>query len=146
MTWPVNGGPQAHGPHASGGSRAVFGSDEIRLLTEIGFLAAAKGDLPRAEAIFGALRQVRPGRLFPVLGIAVAWMNAGRAADAAGLLEKAACADADEQAIRDTWRGLALQLAGQAAQSRHVLQQAVSEHGANATFAHGLLGLERDMS
>jgi len=146
MTWPVNGGMQAYGSLVSAGSREVLAPDEIRLLTEVGFLAAAKGDLPRAEAIFGALRQVRPGRLFPSLGIAVARMNAGRAADAAGLLEKAACADADEQAIRDTWRGLALQLAGQTAQSRHVLQQAVSEHGANATFAHGLLGLDGHMS
>lgn len=124
---------------------APLSSDDIRLLTEVGFLAAAAGDVARAETIFDALGRIRPDRLFPSLGLAVAWMNAGRAADAAGLLEKAVCADSDEQASRDAWRGFALQLAGRSAQSRSVLQKAVDEHGANAGFARGLLGLDRDM-
>jgi len=142
-------------PHGNAGQQdpspglvpgAVLAPDEVRLLTEIGFLAAAAGDVARAETIFGALGRIRPGRLFPVLGLAVAWMNAGRAAEAAGLLEKAVCADSEEQASCDAWRGFALQLAGRSAQSHSVLQKAVEEHGENATFARSLLGLDRDMA
>lgn len=138
-------GPLGLSPGLAPGAGAVLAPDEVRLLTEIGFLAAASGDVPRAETIFGLLARIRPDRLFPSLGLAVAWMNAGRAADAAALLEKAACADDEERAWRDAWRGFALQLAGRSAQSRSVLEKAVQEHGTSATFARSLLGLECNM-
>jgi len=145
MNLPGSIGAQNLSPGPVPGARAVLAPDEVRLLTEVGFLAAAAGDVPRAEAIFGALGRIRPDRLFPSLGLAVAWMNAGRAADAASLLEKVVCADPEEQASCDAWRGFALQLAGRSAQSRSVLQKAVEAHGDHATFARSLLGLDPDM-
>lgn len=145
MNLPGSIGAQYPSPGLVPGASAVLAPDEVRLLTEVGFLAAAAGDVARAENIFGALGRIRPDRLFPSLGLAIAWMNAGRASDAADLLEKAACADSEEQAICAAWRGFALQLAGRSAQSRSVLQKAVEDHGASATFARGLLGLDRDM-
>ncbi|WP_051237486.1 hypothetical protein [Ottowia thiooxydans] len=103
--------------------RALPDSDEIRLLTEIGFLASAKGDVARAEVIFGALLLLRPERAFAHVGLATALMNAHRAGDAASHLATAripAGADAD---MVQAMHGIALQLDGRISQSQRVLRE-----------------------
>lgn len=114
---------------------------DARLLTEVGFLAAATGDVLRAERIFGGLARLRPGRAYPSVGLAVAWMNAGRAADAVVLLEKAQATDPEERATLDAWRGFALQLAGRIGESRRVLDTLAAQEGDAGRLARGLLGL-----
>ena len=134
--------PAAHARHAVSDETAfVLDAEEVRLLTEVGFLASASGDLARAEVIFGALREIRPGRAFPLIGLAVALMNKGRAADAAALLGEARGENDDEQALISAWQGLALQLAGHAAQSKKVLAAVASgKDGDGARLARSLLG------
>lgn len=100
-------------------------SEDIRLLTEVGFLAAARGDLQRAGVIFGALERLRPAAGFPYIGLAVAMLNAGKP-DAAvheldnGLLH-VPLADAPEL---HAFRGLALQKAGRQSESLRAFRQA----------------------
>jgi Flp pilus assembly protein TadD len=131
----------AVGQPPSDGAAGVLLPDDARMLTEVGFLAAASGDVPRAERIFGALARLRPGRAYPSVGLAVAWMNAGRAADAVATLEKAQTTDPEERATLDAWRGFALQLAGRTGESRRVLDTLAAQEGDAGRLARGLLGL-----
>lgn len=104
-------------------STSLPSKDDIRLLTEIGFLASARGDVARAEVIFGALLLSRPDAAFAHVGLATALMNARRPGEAAALLAKAvlpAGADAD---LVQAMQGLALQLDGQTSQSTRVLRE-----------------------
>lgn len=123
----------------------VLDTDEVRLLTEVGFLAAGCGDLARADAIFGALRLLRPDRAFPYIGLATARMNAGRAADAVTVLEAAHITDTAGAQIVRTWYGLALQQAGRNDESRRVLESVVrSGTGDGVELARVLLGLKAE--
>jgi predicted Zn-dependent protease len=131
----------AAGQPPSDGAAGVLSADEARMLTEVGFLAAASGDVPRAERVFNALARLRPGRAYPKVGLAVAWMNAGRAADAVAMLEKAQTTDPEERATLDAWRGFALQLAGRSSESRRVLDTLAAQEGDAGRLARGLLGL-----
>ncbi len=115
----------------------LLSSEEIRLLTEVGFLAAGRGDVMRAERIFGALQRLRPQRAFAPIGLSVAYMNAGRHDEAAGILAHAAAqVEPAEQAELDAFRGLALQLAGRSSESVRALKSAGENH-----LAHTMLGL-----
>jgi tetratricopeptide (TPR) repeat protein len=111
-------------------------SEDVKLLTEVGFLAAAAGDVRRAETIFRALELHRPHAAFPYAGRAVALMHAGQADQAvealdAGLLQ----ADPEGQVDLHALRGLALHLAGRASESRRALH-AAGDH----RLAHAMLG------
>lgn len=119
----------------------VLEADDARFLAEVGMLAAGAGDLKRADAIFGALRLLRPARAYPLVGLAVARLNTGRAADAARLLEDARLDDAEERALVQAWRGLALQLAGRSAESRRLLAETAALPGEGAELARHMLGL-----
>lgn len=123
----------------------MLDAQEARLLAEVGMLAAEAGDVVRADRIFGALRALRPGRAYPYIGLALARLSAGRAAEAVRLLESAAAMDDPaERGVVDAWRGLALQLAGYAAESRRVLNESAAMPGEGATMARRLLGLDDD--
>lgn len=131
-------------PPSQDEAAALLSPDDAKLLTEVGFLAAASGDVLRAERIFGGLARLRPGRAYPCVGLAVAWMNAGRAADAVVLLEKAQATDVEERATLDAWRGFALQLAGRSGESRRVLDTLAESDGEAGRLARGLLGLAQE--
>lgn len=97
-------------------------STDIRLLTEVGFLAAARGDIRNAEVIFRALERIRPAANFPYVGMAAALMNAGRYDEAVRELERGLKAvDPQEHQELQAFRGLALQLAGRVSESRRAL-------------------------
>ena len=117
---------------------------DARMLAEVGMLAAGRGDLKRAETIFGGLRLLRPDRAYPLVGLAVARMNAGHAGDAAQLLEPIRLAEPEEQALVQAWRGFVLQLAGRSAESQRVLSVAAASSGEGAVLARQLLGLPED--
>lgn len=123
----------------------VLDADEARLFTEVGFLAAGRGDVQHADAIFQALRGIRPRRAYPWLGLAVARMNAGRATEAVAVLEQGEACMADappaEAALLAAWRGFALQLAGRSGESTRVLQACAHGDGEGAALARALLGL-----
>lgn len=110
------------------------------MLTEVGFLAAAGGDVQRAEAIFGALERVRPAGAYCYLGRALACLNAGRADDAVAMLERGLPLVApDDQPRLQAFRGLALQLAGRQGASRQALEQAGADPLARAMLGHGTI-------
>lgn len=122
----------------------MLDAQDARLLTEIGMLAAEAGDVARADAVFGALRRVRPDRAYPYIGLVLARLAAGRAGEAVRLLEDAEIADPQERGVLHAWRGLALQLAGRSAESRKVLAEAAAMSGEGARMARRLLGLEEE--
>lgn len=119
-------------------------ADDARMLAEVGMLAAGRGDLARANVIFGGLRLARPDRAYPLVGLAVARMNAGSAGEAAQLLEPVRLDEPQEQALVQAWRGFALQLAGRSAESQRVLADAAASSGEGAVLARQLLGLPED--
>ncbi|WP_249279137.1 tetratricopeptide repeat protein [Bordetella genomosp. 5] len=123
----------------------VLDADEARMLTEMGFLAAGRGDVQRADAIFQALRTIRPARAYPWLGLAVARLNAGRAPEAVTVLEQGEAvlvgAHGDEAVLLAAWRGFALQLAGRNAESLRLLQVCARGTGEAASLAQALLGI-----
>lgn len=124
-------------------------SDEIRLLTEVGFVAAGAAQVGRAEEIFSALAHLRPQRAFPYIGWAVAHLNAGQAQEAVNVLDRAKAAgrlgpDSAELVEIETFRGLALQMASRTAESRRALEWAAAREESSSTgrLARRLLGLE----
>jgi len=122
-------------------SAFVLAADDAKLLTEIGFLAAYRGDVDRTDVIFDALARIRPGRAYPWVGKAVARFHVGRADEAASFLERVQATDEEEAALLQAWFGLALQLSGHAAQARTVLEQLTEGAGPGHVLARSLLGL-----
>ena len=51
---------------------ATLDSDDIHLMTQVGFIAAGRADVHHAERIFGALALARPQHDFPHVGMAAA--------------------------------------------------------------------------
>jgi hypothetical protein len=106
---------------------SLLEAEDIRLLTEVGFLAAARGDLRRAEVIFGALQSHRPGAAFAYVGPAMAMLNRGQSDEAVRELDRGiALAGGESRAELLAFRGLALQLAGRASESLRALRAASS--------------------
>ena len=119
--------------------------DDVNLLTQIGFLAASRGDAKRAEVIFGALLRVRAERAFPHIGLAMTWLNAGRAGDAVAHLRNVSLADKEDNDLVQAFLGLALQLDARASEAQRVLtsvaQTAENTHATEgALLAQRLLG------
>ncbi|MGY6268547.1 tetratricopeptide repeat protein [Achromobacter denitrificans] len=136
--------PAAKAQAVSQETAVVLLADDARLLSEVGFVAAGAGDAARAETIFSALRRLRPGQAYPLIGLAVAWMNSGRAPDAVRLLEGAVLADPADRPLLDAWRGFALQLAGRSQESARLLDAAARGEGEGAHLARALLGLPQE--
>jgi thioredoxin-like negative regulator of GroEL len=118
---------------------ALYDSTDLRALAEIGFLAATTGQTGHAMTIFRGLAGLRPDQLLPALGQATAWIHDGDPGRAAAVLENAPCRNAEEEAIRDAWLGLALQLDQRPASSRRVFERAARSDGAAGELARQLL-------
>ena len=104
-------------------------SDEIKLLTEVGFLAASRGEVAQAEGIFSGLQRLRPERGFSYIGLAVALLNNRRYDQAATLLfEALERVNSDERDEVNAFLGLALQLGGRTSESLRALQAASKSH------------------
>ncbi|CUI27988.1 hypothetical protein BI147_19090 [Achromobacter xylosoxidans] len=126
----------------------VLDADDARILAEVGFLAAGRGDVAHADSIFLALRALRPGRAYPWLGLAVARLNADSADEAVRLLEQGEVSAPGERALLTAWRGLALQLAGRKAESTRLLRACAQggEGDEGAALARSLLGLQNELN
>lgn len=145
LNHPSPGAAAACGAEAASAEAAfVLDARDARFLTEVGMLAAGRGDVTQADRVFTFLRRQRPNRAFPLLGLAVARLNAGRALEAARLLREVQLPDPDEQAVVQSWFGLALQLAGRCAESRQVLLKATQNPGEGGALARHMLGLAAD--
>ena len=102
--------------------------EQIRLLTEIGMMAAQQGLPAKAEAIFQALRILRPQQPGSYVGLAMVRMNSGLNDEAIRVLERdglAACPDDPDIRV---FLGLALRLAKRAAESERMLDGVLRSH------------------
>ena len=92
------------------------------MLTEIGFLAAAKSDVKHAACIFSALERIRPDGIYVYVGWACALMNAQQFDSAIAILERGVGRIINEDiATLHAFRALAFQLAGRSSESRNAL-------------------------
>jgi len=131
---------------------AVLTVEEVRLLTALGFVAAGRGDVSRAERIFKGLMAIRPMRAFPYIGLAMAYMNGRRVDEALQVfneggqalraLDLANASHNDEYRELLAFRGLILQLAGRNHESQMDLHSAAVGAGPGSALARRMLGLE----
>lgn len=103
-------------------SRLPFDADEMRLLAEVGFLAAANAQLPAARRIFGALRLLRPDSVLPFIGQAVVATHEGKPDEAVRLLEEEGLGKIPGDAELTSFLGLSLVEAGRLAEAARVLR------------------------
>lgn len=85
---------------------------DVRILSAIGFMAAKAGFLIPALRIFDSLRLLRPQAAFPWIGMAIAYMAVGMAAEAVHVIrdrERETCVENED--IRP-WLCLALLQSG----------------------------------
>lgn len=122
---------------------SLLETEHVQLLTQIGFIAASRADVKRAEIIFGALSRVRPLRAFPHVGMSMALLNAGRAGDAVAYLQKQAQMPAGEEAdLVNAFLGLALQQDARASEATRTLRS-VAPDAENTNPSEGALLAQR---
>jgi uncharacterized protein HemY len=107
----------------------ILHQDDIRLLTELGFVGAGAGLWQPAQQIFEALAVLRPYRDFPYIGLATLQLNQKKPDEAAQTLDKARQwlathpeAQPQDQAMLAVFHAVALHCAQRTAQSQQVLQ------------------------
>jgi hypothetical protein len=114
---------------AAGAYSTVLTSEQVRLLAEIGFMAAGAGLGRVSEAIFDGLRVLRPQQPFPYIGLAWARQCAGRIEDAIRILrEDGLRANPDNDEIQ-VFLGLALCIGQRSAESERVLSAVLAKPG-----------------
>lgn len=115
-------------------------SEDIRLLTEVGFLAGAQRDLKAATQIFDALEICRPQAGFSYVGMAMAYLNRRQFDEAIARLDKGLASNTDAADVPDLHavRALVLHMAGRASEcdraiqaaGHHLLARALASRGA----------------
>lgn len=139
-------------------------SDDVRLLTELGFVAAAAGLTAQSSVVFESLMRLRPWRAFPYIGMATGHLNDGHPDQAQSVLSlglrvveqhRPADGDADamnewaeDRALLAAFSGLALHLGGHRAQSNQVLERClkIQPDGPGVRMARVMLGMPADGS
>ena len=103
----------------------VVAPDTIRLLTEIGLLAAGRGRLRECQEIMQGIAALRPGASQPFIAVALAYLNAGRPADAVRLLRDEAlpAVNPEEADMVRAFLGLSLHLDGRPRECIETLDQ-----------------------
>lgn len=127
------------------GETTVLRDDDVRLLTEVGYLAAGRG---RSEAltIMDGIKMLRPARNAAYIGIALTHMNAGHPDEAARiLLEEALPAVTPQEAdLVRAFRALALYLDGRPRECREELER-IPADSADATAARMAESLKQSL-
>jgi predicted Zn-dependent protease len=111
-------------------------ADDMRLIAQIGFLAARENQQAPARSIFRALRVARPDSVLPFIGLAVAEIRAGHHAEAARLLRDEALPLHPDSGEIGAFLGLALVEGGRSDEARRVLQRVVESDTAPAAEPH----------
>lgn len=130
-------------------------ADDVKLLAEVGYLAAGAGLYAEALDVFNGLAVLRPVSAVPYLGLATVHLNRRQPDEAAAVLERAQqlleqpddlgnVADADDRALVAAFRGVALHCAHRHAESDRVFRSIGTTHDTPAArIARGMLGLTR---
>ena len=130
-------------------------SEDVRLLSDIGFVAACSSQREHALQIFQALTLFRPLKAFPYLGLAVAELNAKRPNEALQALALgrrvlgAGCADSPEiredHAMLGMFEGIAAQADERRTEGLRIIAGALEQapqDGAAARLGKRLLGVD----
>lgn len=113
-------------------------ADQLRMLAQIGFIAAARARVADAEAIFAAIAIERPTRAAAYMGLAIAYLTSGRSQDALAALDRGlAVQGQSETAELHALRGVTLQLSGRASESLQALRAAGDHPIAKAMLGSG---------
>jgi hypothetical protein len=101
-------------------------SDDVRLLAAIGFLAAKSGCVAPAIRIFEALIKLRPGVVFPFIGLSIAYMAVGMSPESLYVLTERSTTTRTEDDTLYLWRSLAFHQSGNRTQAATALQKYLS--------------------
>ncbi|HAO34173.1 MAG TPA: hypothetical protein PLP22_11860 [Candidatus Competibacter sp.] len=114
---------------------------QVKQLTAIGFLAADHGLNTEGEAIFHGLSAFRPDSEYPLIGLALTQIGAGRHDAALSTLNERALRVNPASATAKCFVGLALKLAGRVQESERWLQEvaATADDQDAKTLAENLL-------
>ena len=104
-------------------------TEDLQVLTDIGFIAVSNGLIDHATAIFGALRAMRPDGETAYLGEAMIDILTGKSEDAVAKLKSAPQTDAVQ-----TFLGIALAQAQQVDAAKELLGE-VCKTAADTPFA-----------
>lgn len=137
------------------GAPSELTAGDVRLLSDIGFVAACSSQPGRAAQIFQALTLFRPLKAFPYLGLAVTHLNArapvqALQAIALGRRVLGSVAEPSEDlredlAILGVFEGIAAQADGRRTEGMRLMQEALREAPARGRawlLGRRLLGLE----
>jgi tetratricopeptide (TPR) repeat protein len=103
-------------------------SEEVKLLAQIGFLAATSGYVVPAIRLFEGLRVLRPGQAFPFIGLALARMTVGAFQDAVRVLREEGLRAVPESEEIQVYLGLALALAKQPQDAQRLLNTLLAKN------------------
>jgi predicted Zn-dependent protease len=101
-------------------------SDDVRLLAAIGFLSAKSGCVAPAIRIFESLIKLRPGAVFPFIGLSIAYMAVGMSPESLYVLTERATTTRTEDDTLYLWRSLAFHQSGNRTQASTALQKYLS--------------------
>jgi predicted Zn-dependent protease len=100
----------------------ALGSDELRLIGEIGFMACRSRNGKAATAIFTGLRELRPRHAFVFIGLAMARLCIGQPEEAVRILRDEALVLQPDDPELQVFLAIALKEALRVGESRRVLQ------------------------
>ena len=109
--------------------------DDIRLLAAIGFMAAKSGCVAPAIRIFESLVKLRPGAVFPYVGLSIAYMAVGMNPDAIHVLTERAADTCTEDDTLCLWQSLAFHQSGNRSLAAAALKKHISGPLADGNYA-----------
>lgn len=124
-------------------------SHEIRLLAELGFMAASSGQVTTATEIFDALISLRPTKAFPYVGKAVALLYVGSIPAAIELLSTSSKVVETDQEQIWIYLALAFQRMGDVVRARKILDYLLNSgelSEVDVIFAKAILKNEKNAS
>lgn len=99
--------------------------EQLRVLVQVGFMAAMRSRVADAEAIFAAIEGERPTSAAAYVGLAIAYLTVGRNVDALQAIDRGLRVEGQtDLAELHGFRGLVLQLSGRTSESVRALKQA----------------------
>ena len=102
---------------------SLMSTEEIRLLSSLGFMAARSGHVVPAIRIFEGLAVLRKDKAFPYVGLALAMICVGAYGDAANVLRERGLVACPNDPEIEAYLGLALQLAGRMSEAMAVTRE-----------------------
>ena len=122
-------------------------SNEIRLLAELGFMAAASGQVAAASEIFESLIRLRPTKAFPYVGKAVSLLYVGSFSGAVELLMAATkVVEIDQEQIW-IYLALAFQRSGLVVKAKKIFEHLLNSgelSNVDAIFVKAILNSDRN--